>query len=167
MFKKYLNKIKHNEGSISLGAVLAIPAILLVVFLMIDYLHIASDKANLQRRVDAAVLGMVAEAMPGENVTVDIDGTITSGTNAGKKVCEITTDIVNRGIERLRKDAYDARIDLDGIVNLSDEDQMKSGIAKIEARGYSDDLLISAFIPNAHFSYIVEGYASCNIKVIE
>ena len=56
MFKKYLNKIKHNEGSISLGAVLAIPAILLVVFLMIDYLHIASDKANLQRRVDAAVL---------------------------------------------------------------------------------------------------------------
>ena len=54
MFKKYLNKIKHNEGSISLGAVLAIPAILLVVFLMIDYLHIASDKANLQRRVDAA-----------------------------------------------------------------------------------------------------------------
>lgn len=167
MFKKYLNKIKHNEGSISLGAVLAIPAILLVVFLMIDYLHIASDKANLQRRVDAAVLGMVAEAMPGENVTVDIDGTITSGSNTGKKVCEITTDIVNRGIERLRKDAYDAKIDLDGIVNLSDEDQMKSGIAKIEARGYSDDLLISAFIPNAHFSYIVEGYASCNIKVIE
>ena len=54
MFKKYLNKIKHNEGSISLGAVLAIPVILLVVFLMIDYLHIASDKANLQRRVDAA-----------------------------------------------------------------------------------------------------------------
>lgn len=47
MFKKYLNKIKHNEGSILLGAVLAIPAILLVVFLMIDYLHIASDKANL------------------------------------------------------------------------------------------------------------------------
>ena len=142
-------------------------AILLVVFLMIDYLHIASDKANLQRRVDAAVLGMVAEAMPDENVTVDIDGTITSGTNTGKKVCEITTDIVNRGIERLRKDAYDAKIDLDGIVNLSDEDQMKSGIAKIEARGYSDDLLISAFIPNAHFSYIVEGYASCNIKVVE
>ena len=167
MFKKYLNKIKHNEGSISLGAVLAIPAILLVVFLMIDYLHIASDKANLQRRVDAAVLGMVAEAMPDENVTVYIDGTITSGTNTGKKVCEITTDIVNRGIERLRKDAYDAKIDLDGIVNLSDEDQMKSGIAKIEARGYSDDLLISAFIPNAHFSYIVEGYASCNIKVVE
>ena len=167
MFKKYLNKIKHNEGSISLGAVLAIPAILLVVFLMIDYLNIASDKANLQRRVDAAVLGMVAEAMTDENVTVDIDGTITSGTNTGKKVCEITTDIVNRGIERLRKDAYDAKIDLDGIVNLSDEDQMKSGIAKIEARGYSDDLLISAFIPNAHFSYIVEGYASCNIKVVE
>ena len=167
MFKKYLNKIKHNEGSISLGAVLAIPAILLVVFLMIDYLHIASDKANLQRRVDAAVLGMVAEAMPDENVTVYIDGTITSGTNAGKKICEITTDIVDRGIERLRKDAYDAKIDLDGIVNLSDEDQMKSGIAKIEARGYSDDLLIGAFIPNAHFSYIVEGYASCNIKVVE
>ena len=167
MFKKYLNKIKNNEGSISLGAVLAIPAILLVVFLMIDYLHIASDKANLQRRVDAAVLGMVAEAMPDENVTVDIDGTITSGSNTGKKVCEITTNIVNRGIERLRKDAYDAKIDLDGIVNLSDEDQMKSGIAKIEARGYSDDLLISAFIPNAHFSYIVEGYASCNIKVVE
>lgn len=167
MFKKYLNKLKHNEGSISLGAVLAIPAILLVVFLMIDYLHIASDKANLQRRVDAAVLGMVAEAMPDENVTVDIDGIITSGTDAGKKVCEITTDIVNRGIERLRKDAYDAKIDLNGIVNLSDEDQMKSGIAKIEARGYSDDLLISAFIPNAHFSYIVEGYASCNIKVVE
>ena len=142
-------------------------AILLVVFLMIDYLHIASDKANLQRRVDAAVLGMVAEAMPDENVTVDIDGTITSGTNTGKKVCEITTDIVNRGIERLRKDAYDAKIDLDGIVNLSDEDQMKSGIAKIEARGYRDDLLIGAFIPNAHFSYIVEGYASCNIKVVE
>ena len=167
MFKKYLNKIKHNEGSISLCAVLSIPLILLVVFLMIDYLHIASDKANLQRRVDAAVLGMVAEAMPDENVTVDIDGTITSGTDAGKKVCEITTDIVNRGIERLRKDTYDAKIDLDGIVNLSDEDQMKSGIAKIEARGYSDDLLISAFIPNAHFSYIVEGYASCNIKVVE
>ena len=142
-------------------------AILLVVFFMIDYLHIARDKANLQRRVDAAVLGMVAEAMPDENVTVNIDGTITSGTNAGKKVCEITTDIVNRGIERLRKDAYDAKIDLDGIVNLSDEDQMKSGIAKIEARGYSDDLLISAFIPNAHFSYIVEGYASCNIKVVD
>ena len=134
---------------------------------MIDYLHIASDKANLQRRVDAAVLGMVAEAMPDENVTVDIDGTITSGTDAGKKVCEITTDIVNRGIERLRKDTYDAKIDLDGIVNLSDEDQMKSGIAKIEARGYSDDLLIGAFIPNAHFSYIVVGYASCNIKVVE
>ena len=134
---------------------------------MIDYLHIASDKANLQRRVDAAVLGMVAEAMPDENVTVDIDGTITSGTNAGKKICEITTDIVDRGIERLRKDAYDAKIDLDGIVNLSDEDQMKSGIAKREARGYSDDLLIGAFIPNAHFSYIVEGYASCNIKVVE
>ena len=134
---------------------------------MIDYLHIASDKANLQRRVDAAVLGMVAEAMPDENVTVDIDGTITSGTDAGKKVCEITTDIVNRGIERLRKDAYDAKIDLDGIVNLSDEDQMKSGIAKIEARGYSDNLLISAFISNAHFSYIIEGYASCSIKVTE
>ena len=167
MFKKYLNKIKHNEGSISLVTVLAIPAILLVVFLMIDYLHIASDKANLQRRVDAAVLGMVAEAMPDENVTVDIDGTITSGTDAGKKVCEITTDIVNRGIERLRKDAYDAKIDLDGIVNLSDEDQMKSGIAKIEARGYSDNLLISAFISNAHFSYIIEGYASCSIKVTE
>ena len=167
MFKKYLNKIKYNEGSISLVTVLAIPAILLVVFLMIDYLHIASDKVNLQRRVDAAVLGMVAEAMPDENVTVDIDGTITSGTDAGKKVCEITTDIVNRGIERLRKDAYDAKIDLDGIVNLSDEDQMKSGIAKIEARGYSDNLLISAFISNAHFSYIIEGYASCSIKVTE
>ncbi len=68
---------------------------------MIDYLHIASDKANLQRRVDAAVLGMVAEAMPDKNVTVDIDGTITSGTDAGKKVCEITTDIINRGIESL------------------------------------------------------------------
>ena len=101
MFKKYLNKIKYNEGSISLVTVLAIPAILLVVFLMIDYLHIASDKANLQRRVDAAVLGMVAEAMPDENVTVNIDGTMTSGTNAGKKVCEITTDIINRGIESL------------------------------------------------------------------
>lgn len=167
MFKKYLNKFKYNEGSISLGAILTLSIILMVVFLMIDYLHIASDKANLQRRVDAAVLGMVAEAMPDENVSVDIDGIITSGANTGKKVCEITTDIVNRGIERLRKDAYDAKIDLDGIVNLSNEDQMKSGIAKIEARGYSDNLLISAFIPNVHFSYIVEGYASCSIKVVE
>lgn len=167
MFKKYLNKFEYNEGSISLGVILALPIILMVVFLMIDYLHIASDKANLQRRVDAAALGMVAEAMPDENVSVDIDGIITSGTNTGKKVCEITTDIVDRGIERLRKDAYDAKIDLDGIVNLSDDDQMKSGIAKIEARGYSDNLLISAFIPNVHFSYIVEGYASCSIKVVE
>lgn len=168
MFRKFLNKAKRNEGSISLGVVLTAPVILLILFLMIDYLHIAADKASLQRRVDSAVLTIVTEAAPGEEVLVDINGYIAEGPYAGQKVCAITDAMVDRGIEQLRRDAYDVGIDLDGVVNVADAEQMLSGVARIQAKGYSNNLMINALIPGGvSVPYFVEGYASCSIKATE
>ncbi|MDO4500694.1 MAG: pilus assembly protein TadG-related protein [Erysipelotrichaceae bacterium] len=168
MFKKFQAKLSKNEGSISLGCVLAMPVVLLILFLMIDLMHITGDKASLQRRVDSAVLGIAAKAAPEGNVLVDSNGIIVEGINAGNKVCEITPTLMNEGIEQIKKDAYDVGIELTGIVNLSDEDQMKSGVAKIQAKGYSENLLINALIPGGvKIPFVVESYASCSLKIVE
>ena len=69
-----------------------------------------------------------------------------------------------RGIEQLRKDACDVGIELDGVANLSDEEQMKSVVAHIQARGYSGRLMLNALINGGiRFSFVVEGHATCSV----
>lgn len=59
---RIIRKIKSNQGGIAVNTAIMLPALLLIVFMIMDLLYIANQRNDIQRRADSATLAMVALA---------------------------------------------------------------------------------------------------------
>lgn len=71
-----IRKIKNNEGGIAVNTAIAMPAMLLVVFMIMDLLYISNQRNDIQRRADSATLTMVNMAKIDASTNGTTEGTV-------------------------------------------------------------------------------------------
>ena len=170
--KKLLNKIRINKGSIPLDAALLLPGILLLCFLMVDFIYISNQKADIQRRSDSAALTIANAANVEGEVNIDENGIIVSaGDREGCKLCEITEDDYQLGITQLRKDLkadqYDINYFEDNTARydkLTDKqlEQLENGVVRLRFKGKVYGILSRFAGFNWGFSIVIDSTAICN-----
>ena len=159
MFKK-----ENKKGSVSMGIALSLPVLLLLMFLMVDFLRLSNHKQNLQRRLDSAVITIVNSAKPESEVLLDEAGFILVGDKVGYKACAITAEDYEKGINQLKRDIE--YIDLYEIHNISTNEQMENGIVRIQVKGYLRDMMINVFLPNLSIPFVAESYSACVLEIV-
>ena len=163
MFRKLLNKIQNNEGVTAIQFVAALPLILMILFVSIDFYNLSNAKANLQRRLDALTLGIVAKAAPDADTFVDAEGTILIGDREGLKVCELVEDDFEEAYDRLERDAYD--IQIVSIDEISHEDEMDKGVAKITVTAKATKFLVNGFLNDKlEIKYRFQSVSVCDAR---
>ena len=57
-----IRKFKENKGGIAVNTAIALPAMLLIAYMIMDLLYIANQRNDIQRRADSATLAITANA---------------------------------------------------------------------------------------------------------
>lgn len=158
---RFIKRLKGNEGGISLALALSIPVILLIMFLMIDFIQYSYQKSETQRKLDSATVGVAIEALPDGDVVIDSDGYIVEGDKAGQKACAITDEMYQKGFDQLARDINATDYE---VKNISTPEQMENGIARMQVLAYTEHLIANYLLPfNWRLPYVVESYAVCTI----
>ena len=158
---RFIKRLKGNEGGISLALALSIPVILLIMFLMIDFIQYSYQKSETQRKLDSATVGVAIEALPDGDVVIDSDGYIVEGDRAGQKACAITNEMYQKGFDQLARDINATDYE---VKNISTPEQMENGIARMQVLAYTEHLIANYLLPfNWRLPYVVESYAVCTI----
>ena len=94
----FRNKLKEQRGDFAIGLALAMPVIMLLLFLAIDLVQVQVRKTSIQRTMDSASLAVIAEATNKEFYT-DADGYIVEPVDSprlGLMPCQLTQEDLNR-----------------------------------------------------------------------
>lgn len=163
MFKK----LTKNEGSTSLTMVILIPVMLLIIFMMIDFASFAVQKQNLQRKLDAATIGVAAQARPADGSYISEDGYIideATGLETEHIACEVTETMLNQAYDRVSQ-STSRDIDLYEIKYVSSQAEKEDGVVRISARGEYNDMMTRIFRQNIKIPFVVQSYAVCSYSV--
>jgi hypothetical protein len=102
----FRNKLREQRGDFAIGLALAMPIIMLVLFLAIDLVRAQVTKTSIQRTMDSAALAVIAQATNKEFYT-DTDGYIVEPADSprvGLRPCELTQEDLDRGLAIIQKE---------------------------------------------------------------
>ena len=172
-----MKRILRNKGDVAITSALLMPFILMLLFMIVDYAYMANQKMAIQRSADSATLSMVSMAVVHEKVTTDKMGIIKEPIEkAGQRVCEITEEYYNHGIEQLQKDLVSTQYDVsyfenkylyDNLMNASDEEskitrkQLENGIVRLKFVGYVEGFFSRFAGLNLKISVPIDSTATC------
>ena len=171
-----MKRILRNKGDVAITSALLMPFILMLLFMIVDYAYMANQKMAIQRSADSATLSMVSMAVNHDPVKTDKMGIIKEGEKAGQRVCEITEEYYNHGIEQLQKDLVSTQYDVsyfenkylyNNLMNASDEEskitrkQLENGIVRLKFVGYVEGFFSRFAGLNLKISVPIDSTATC------
>lgn len=165
MFKKLIK----NEGSSSLTFVVMMPLMMLIMFMMIDVASFAIQKKNLQRRLDAAALGIAIQARPTNGTYITEDGFIVDPDTmevTDHIACEVTDEMVAEAEDRIQQ-ATKVDIDSYQVKYISTQAEKEDGVVRLSVEAEYNDLITKVFKMNIKIPYQVQSYAVCTYSPMD
>ena len=149
----FRNKLKEQRGDFAIGLALAMPVIMLLLFLAIDLVQVQVRKTSIQRTMDSASLAAIAEATNKEFYT-DADGYIVEPADSprlGLMPCQLTQEDLNRGLSIIQKELAG----LDYTLIEPTAEQLEMGYVEFRVKVNISGLFSSNILP---FDFVIPVY---------
>lgn len=134
---------------------------------MMDVATFAIHKQNIQRRLDAATIGIATQARPADGSYISEDGYIIdpdTGLETDQLACFVSEEMIENAKDRIQQ-ANSFDIDVYEIRYVSSQSEKEDGVVRLSASGAYTDMLTRLFKQDLKIPFAVQSYAVCSYSV--